>query len=458
MPFVADPPSTVTPSGRFVSDANPEPALDQGKDWVSAFLDAIGNQIPGMNHVPNTWGGDEKTAASQIAANSAEHPVANVAGNIVGGTLPYVAGGAATAAAKAPLAVKALVSGGIGAVQGINDTNVDPNASTMDKLEAYLKNGAIGAAGGAGGEYLGHAATGIAQNWAPKVIGATKSIIADMTPAARKKLGISLLNPVGDEQKVITPFAGAETMMGRVQGNKKLNGQMIGQARANADATGNRFDTMGALTDVNGLRSDTPLAPLNFAGDDTIDKAEKTLLEYAVAHGDTPNGNLSLTKAGEIKSGYGNLADYRPSNQGDVPVNDAYKAITGVLKNHIDSGILPEDLPGYQQANEGYSNSLRAQDALTNKMNSDYGNNKIGLPVKTAISIGAGALDPSKVIAPLVIEAADRRGGTAAVSALDAGGKSTLGMVPQGVNAINDYINQNTPGHSEQQGSDDATQ
>lgn len=426
-------------------------------DSVDAFLDAVGNKIPFMNKVPNTWGGDENAAQTAINQNTADHPIANTAGGIVGSTLPYIAGGAVAAGAKLPLVGKALVNGGIGAAQGVADTDVDPNASAMDKITAYLKGGAVGAAGGIAGELGGNYAGNLATKMAPKVIGATKSIVSDMTPAARQKLGVSLLNPVGDEEKVITPFASADTMMDRVQNNKKLNGGLIGDARARADAIGNSFDTMGAAHDISNLRSNVPTAPINMAGDHAVNQGVDNVLEYGSTLGD-PNGNLSLVDAGQLKSQYGNLADYKPSSLGEVPVNDANKAITAVLKKYIDNGILPEDLTGYQQANQGYSNALNAQDALTNKINSEVGNNKIGLPVKTALAIGSSSLDPTKIIAPLVVEAADRRGGTAMVSGLDAAGKSNLGIVPQTANdvmsTINDYLNQSQPGHPNQQGSD----
>lgn len=432
-------------------------------DSVDAFLDAVGNKIPFMNKVPNTWGGDENAAQTAINQNTADHPIANTAGGIVGSTLPYIAGGAVAAGAKLPLVGKALVNGGIGAAQGVADTDVDPNASAMDKITAYLKGGAVGAAGGVAGELGGAAATKAATSMAPRAVGGIKSILKTMTPEARADAGSYLLNAPDDGSQVIKPFSSSAGLVKRNEANLKNAGQTIGNTLSRVDATGNHFDTLGAAGDVNGLFSNVPGAPINKASDAAVSNSIDDLLEHAAQIGDLPNGNLSLADANELKGKYGKATDFRPSSVGDSQANDVNRKVYGILKDKVQSGITDgllgqsdgeQAVQDYLNANSTYRNASNVGTMLDNLQTSEEGNNMLGLASKIGIASG----HPEAVPAAVGLEFLNRRLPTTAAYGLDQAGKSTLGIVPQAANGamstINDYLNQSQPGHPNQQGSD----
>lgn len=432
------------------------------QDPMAAALVHAGNsatlgQLPNLAGVESGITGQGFTNGKQseqnyIDALTANNKNASAVGDVVGSTAPYLL------LPEAALPAKMLMSGGLGAVQGAAEGIHDDD--TMNGVLTKMAEGGLGAAAGEG---IASGIGGAATKYAPQVVGGQKSILKTISPDARADLGHYLLNtPEGGGEQVITPFAGSETMTDRNDRNLLSSGQTKGGIEAKADALGNNFDTSSALSDVDSLRPIVPDAPIYKSANTAVNNSVDDLLKHADQLGDS-SGNLSLTDAAKLKTAYGDATDW---THGVAPVeslpNNVNKNVYSIIKDYIEKGILPEDVPAYNQANETYRNAKNAKTALGNLQVGEQGNNVIGLASKIGLASG----HPGAIPAALGLELANRRLPSAAVYAADRLGNKAPGVI-SGLTSqtvlskhdpINEYLNQTQPGHPDQQGAEDDNQ
>lgn len=407
----------------------------------------------------------EQNSLSQ-EANPYTYGGAKIAGEI---PLFIEAGAAAGVKNAATLGGKVLRSGASAAPIG-GAISIGEDEGKPDLTKAALMSLATGA-GGVGGELTGAGLGALATKYAPNVIGASKAIIKDLSPARRKELGEYVLKNAGEDgivERVLTPFKSTDDLIKSNDKNLQAAGKTIGDTIDAVDNSGYnslKVDAQKMAQNISTkLSPNVPNAPINREIVGAINDSVDNLLEYG-AKFDPVAGKIPVKAIQELKQKYGEITSFTPTTASEGFANQANQKIYGELQEAIKMKIreftlldtmrllganpnfvnltraqiddivaanTKKVLGAFGDANKVYKNGSDALRAITNLKNIEEGNNLLGFSAKIAGGVAAGSGDPLAALATsAAIEAGNRYIPRAAVSIASDIGKSNTKIFPE---------------------------
>ena len=229
---------------------------------------------------------------------------------------------------------------------------------------------------------IADAASDFAQTRGAKALGFTKRFLK--TPQAIEEAKGTAQEML--DNGVITPFAGAETMSDRVENLINEKGKAIGDF---LKERGGGFDTQSAVNAINSVRPvDSSGQWLRGGAYDKINSMLDTALDTVQAHKDV----IPFEEANKLKGLLQSIVNWKGTNL----ESETGKQIAGAMRGAVDTslgnvaeGADPQAMQQFLKDKSTYSAGLRAQDALSNRMSSEFGNKTVGL---TDTIAGAGEL------------------------------------------------------------------
>lgn len=220
------------------------------------------------------------------------------------------------------------------------------------------------------------------------------------------------------DQGIVKPGASAENMKEGIAALKEKSGQAIGDALA---AGGNGFNVGEAVKELNAMRPQYRGGKWDI-GHQKIDEAVATLQ----AMGNKP---LSLAEANQAKGIFNDATNW----YGNTLQDRLDKAIAGTVKNSVDKQLErvvgPANAADFVKNKKLYQHATRAEDAINNRLSSEFGNRTMSLTdlIMAAPELAAG--NPMRAIGILGGKRlVERYGHATAASLLDSAVKNPAAM------------------------------
>lgn len=387
---------------------------------------ANGITLGNLDELVGFFSGSEAAAASRAksAGSRAVAPGTALAGQLLGGAaLPL---GAARGFAR--LATSGAVTGGLAGAGNATGT-----------LTERLPEAALGAATGAA---FGAAAGGLqalapriahmARNQAAKALGFQQSQLARAGRDEARRVG-----QVALDEGVLSPFASAETMLGRAEGVQRRAGELLGRIREEVDQISPGESVLPTLRRVaqrldDWTRGVTDAPVLRRHLNETI--------QDIVAHADPATGRINAAQLARAKrllaqKAYSNSLQVPETLGGQLaPRTETARGILQGAEDDLVARVLPERAGEFQRAKDVYG----ALEKLTNprfgaieaRANRDLGNNQIfGFTPLVAGTGGAAAFGgPSALGIAAIARLGHQRGNQ--VTALTANRLARLAASP----------------------------
>lgn len=364
---------------------------DEGAGAIAGFgKDILSGILPRMESYRNARDQFRET----FREAKSDNPKSYVGGELVGsvGTLPFLGG------ATVPRMMA------LGAAQGLGNseadlTRGDVGGAVRDTTIGGILGGLLGKAGNTISKAISIPGfEDLAQTRAAKALGYTKRFFKDPKQFEKaKKVGQTML-----DEGVISPGAGAEEMMSRVQSLASKSGSQIGKF---LKGIGGGFDPEKAIDEIESLRP-------QFRGGDykVVHKALDRAIDTIKAHGSGPlsfeetntlkgllqeagkfNTNSEALNIGTRRLAAGKFRASMDQQLEDIASNPNVlqtRPMTGAGNSPMPSGgayvaqTPAESLAEFNQFlrnKKVYGATQEAEDALTNRLGSQIGNKEISL-------------------------------------------------------------------------------
>ena len=345
-----------------------------------AVMDVVGQIAMGENPV-DKYRSTLDYVRNRMAQGHKAHPWAFNTGNVAGSlaTAPIIPAAAGWGGA-------AKTGAALGAIQGLGGSNADLTkgdigGAVKDAEIGGVLGGVLGTIGYGVGSLLGNAKD-IAQTRGAKALGYTKRLLK--TPEAVESAKNTAQEML--DRGVITPMASPTEMADRVGDLLDSSGQSIGKYLKSVNGG---FDTRSAIDAVNALRPTGSDGQWLRGGNyDAVNGLLDKALDTIQAHKDV----IPFEEANKLKGLLQGAINWRGTNL----ESEVGRQIAGAMRNSVDSNL--ERIAGdagrngfdqFLKDKSTYSSALNAQDALANRISSEFGNKTIGL---TDAIWGAGEL------------------------------------------------------------------